>query len=162
PAAAGVVSEPSAKLVEMVNELWNAPKGNEPDKWKELQQKAEPALLPSLPLRLNALLYERAASDPSANMEKPIPLSPEVRPPSKAPPAEVHYLRMLRRDAPVGPPFAAPYADALREALSVRRQAERAAVGLEEPPDRPVVGIPPEARYAYSEYVAQWTAPQID
>jgi hypothetical protein len=162
PAAVGMVSESSPKLVEMLNELWSAPADSEAAVWKEMQKKADPALVASLPLRLNELLYDRAVADPSANLTKAVALTREVRTPSKAPPAEIHFLRMLRRDVPVGPPFPVPYNDAIHDALLVRRQAERAAVGMEEAPERPPLGVPAEARYAYSEQVGQWTAAQID
>ena len=52
--------------------------------------------------------------------------------PSKAQPAEVHYLRMVRRDMPVRLPMPGPYAEALRNALLVRRQAERAVLGMDD------------------------------
>src|SRR5262249_7111978 len=142
PAAAGQMSDPSPKVVEIINELWKADPGTEGKKLKKLQEGIDPVTQPLLPLRLTELVYERAAVDVRANLDRAVGLWRGVRPRGRARPGEVHYLRWVRRALPVTPPLPNEYADALQYALQIRRQAERAALGLDDAADRTQPAVP--------------------
>jgi hypothetical protein len=124
--------------------------------WKDLQAGAaaalqDPGLGRSLRNRLDEFLLNRAAGDPVRYLRRAaerIKLSKGSDDPL---PAEAHLLVMLRKYLPLEQRPPAAWSP-VKQALQVRRLAERAALGLADRPEG----------YPYSEQVHAWTAAILD
>jgi hypothetical protein len=140
---------PPARYEAVLAQLWTAEPKELAKKWEELQKGLDPQARQWQRLRLSELLLKRAADDPAGNLARSVELLHRIDDAASPRPAEAHFLAMLRRDL-LNPP---PPAELLAEALRVRVQAERAALGLgdaDEPTD-----------YSYCEEVAPRVAAKV-
>ncbi|HMB06137.1 MAG TPA: hypothetical protein VKP69_20690, partial [Isosphaeraceae bacterium] len=148
----GPVDDPSSSKAEF-SRLWIAPEANLGKVWQALQGDEAPAgeaKRRPLRARVDDFLISRAAEDPSKNLG-PAALRIDRTRGNDTLPTEAHFLRMLDRHLHAkdrGPKFWGP----VRQALAVRRLAERAALGVAD------TGGP----FQYSEQVQPWIKSMIE
>lgn len=95
-AACGVLPPVSPAAQDAVSQLWNCPEGELAKRWNAIQQAAtQSGAIDDLPRQVATLLYERAAADPTTNLDKAAQLLLVVEDPLFPRPSEVHFLRML-------------------------------------------------------------------
>jgi len=153
---AGGTLEAASAAPEQFLRFWNAPRGSEAVRiWDALRASEVLAggSRPSLRMRIDGFLLERAIEDPVKNLQSAADrLLITAKESSSHQPAEVHFLRMLAL-WPEALPSRLPRVWGLAsQALTVRQLAERAAVGA-------------SARvsdYSYSEQVYPWIKAQIE
>ncbi|HKM53992.1 MAG TPA: hypothetical protein VJY33_11330, partial [Isosphaeraceae bacterium] len=137
--------------------FWNQSLVSEADMiWKRLQG-ADPAsshARASLRVRADEFLLLRAINDPAKNLERVAQRLEITRGHDYPQPAEAHFVRMLTGQLKPVASQPAKRLGALRQAIGLRRQAERCALVAS--------SAPHEHKYSYSEQVYPWIGQQIE
>ena len=152
--AAEIISTSSPELIR----LWNVPTKVEAIKeWESLQSGAaavsgDDDLRPSLRSRAADFLLQLAAKDPVAHLKRAADQLELIKGSDYPQPAEAHFLRMLSIYLPSLSDRPPSYWTVVTDSLALRRQAERAALGLSEQ-----LGA-----YHYCEQVHPWIRPLVE
>ena len=131
---------------------WQRADGQEQSIWMERKGKEASGDTRNLAAQVGDLVLRQAIADPAGNLDRAARLAKLLdQPPQR--PAELNFLVMVQRDLP-GNWKAAGGDELIRRALSIRRLAERAALGL---PDQATA---PDQVVA-SPVVAAWSSAKV-
>lgn len=137
------------------NTFWNEPRGQQADKiWKKLlaSEPRPPATRVSLRIRADDFLLRQAIEDPAKNLDLAAEKLEITRGHDYPQPAEAHFVRMLSSWLKPMERQPRKLLGAVSQAIQVRRQAERCALGSS--------GRARE--YSYSEQIYPWILKQLD
>jgi hypothetical protein len=132
--ASGETLDPAAPAADVQSwfdkKWWPSGDGQERSIWMERKGKESGGDARNLAAQVGDLVMRQAIADPAGNLDRAARLVKLLdQPPQR--PAELNFLVMVQRDLPVN--WKAAGGDELiRRALSIRRLAERAALGLPE------------------------------
>lgn len=146
-AACGAVDQDRKSSLDALNQLWNAAAADYADLWRKALTQAGGSSQKAALLRIGfyEALLDRVAEAPAENLSKAAGIVEAIADPLQPRPAEIHFVLMLNRYLPRGA-LNDDGGQRIRNAIQVRRMAERAAVGLQ------------DGGYAYAEEVAPWIA----
>jgi hypothetical protein len=154
--ARGQVFDPAAPTSDVQSwfdkSWWQRTDGQERSIWAERKGKEASSESRNLAAQVGDLVLRQAIADPAGNLERAARLAKLLdQPPQR--PSELNFLVMVQRDLPASAK-AAGGDDLIRRGLTVRRLAERAALGL------PAQAAAPDQVVA-SPVVAAWINDKI-